>query len=405
MGCRWTIGVLVLAGAGRLISADVRVVDTEVRPRSEREVLARGAFEVANLSHKWFSVFFQVRAGDEALKMPDGTAFLRKWADVFTPESVYPCVRWSECRIGLSLDEIQKAQNLPRGRTVTLQVLCDIWDPDAQAYVASGAPVASPLIVKVDAEGRIASYECFYTVPHAPARADPYGASFPARRCKLALEHLKLRESAAAYRSVVEHGPVVYDWLFRTILDDRGALPILRWSFLAGVGSDQRGFFFEPIQTAEQARELVSLAYPKAAVIPTREAYEAILRRLEGVGAQDTIKTRIPPGYGLAVTEAPGLGWRVRGLFLHVEDLYQAKKGMIAHLDYAVAKDGRLGLAQVECVDADLEFLLDTPGADAWPRLPRFVIPTEEKARILRTAEVHGDQLDPADWPQGSMDR
>lgn len=139
-------------------AVDVKYLETEAW-RHEDTLVVRGAFEISGPAHRWYGVYFQLRLSDDvALKAPGENGFAKKWSDLFTPESPAPA-RWTDCRIGFPLSEIEKAENLPRGARTELWAVCDLWSQETEQYVGSGWPVAAKFFVTTDAAGKITAVE------------------------------------------------------------------------------------------------------------------------------------------------------------------------------------------------------------------------------------------------------
>ncbi len=151
---------------------DVRYLETEAW-QGDQMVVVRGAFEVSGPAHRWYGVYFQLRlSADVALRAPGQQGMAKNWADLFTPESPAPA-RWTDCRAGFTYEEIEAAENLPRGARTELRAVCDLWSQELESYVGSGWSVGARFFVTTDAAGKITAVEFPPGGDDAPAPGAP----------------------------------------------------------------------------------------------------------------------------------------------------------------------------------------------------------------------------------------
>ena len=228
--------------------------------------MTRGGFEVSGSPAKRYDVYFQIRLNkDTPLHLANNQELFKLWGSIFTPDEP---ARFTQCRHSFTYDEISAATNLPKGLNSTLFVVCDVYDPDAQKYVASGWDMAAPLFVTTDADGKITKAATAYARPHQPNMNDGT-ATIAAKQCELAAQHLKLKDGAALYRYVDIYGNP------HTL--------VVKNPHQADLTNSNRGYFFGPIDTANKARELIAIEHPNEIIIKTPEQYAAIVKSLKAV--------------------------------------------------------------------------------------------------------------------------
>ncbi len=384
--------LLLLAG---LALAEVSITATELKRKDKRAVSVRAAFRVKGHAHRRLDVYFQVRGPDaKALVGADKKPLLQKWGDVLVPDSGH-AVSWSQCRLDIPLAWLEAATNLPKGVSL-LKIVCDIWDPLQKKYLAAGHAVAASLWVKVGADGKIATYECFSVQP-TPLVPTKWGDKKEAVVCRFGIQHLKLKPKTGAYRSVGEKHNV-YDilHLHRNVgtSHEQGELEDL-----------SRGHFFVPITTKEQARELALLAHSGALVIPTREAYDTCQKYLRDKGWQSAIKSKTPPPtYGVRVHKIPGAGWRVYVLLQELHGYNRKRQGVVWWIDYHVDPQGRIGETRREIINTGADvFTGGIAQAKQWPRVPTWFKTTDKVVNIPSRGN-ESPCLKVAKWPEGMRD-
>ncbi len=387
----------VLPSARGQTAGEVRILETELTV-VEDGVIARGAFEARDCAHRWIEVWFQVRIGNEPLRQPDGKETLIQWGAVFTPENGGERDRWMDIRGFIPRTRIAGAVNLPKGATTVLTVLCDLWDPTAKAWLASGGEVAAPLLVTTSAEGAVVAFSTFNTAPAGtpPLRAHELKAG---RAVTPAFRHLRPKANTTLVRTVGQKH-MVHDTLYRYAHREHPDGGTVTDEFAAEVLSTARGGFFEPIDSPEAALELAALGHPGAVVVPTVEAFEAVLARMRENGWDAAVENPSPAAFGWSAAAIADLGWTVRGLLIETGPPGWGREGQVVGVEYRVTKGGRLGVTATRHIATGLDVLLATPGAAAWPRLPASGTLTEKVVEIPRFAEEVDEYLAPADWPE-----
>jgi len=329
---------LVIACSGfpfsEAIAADVNYLQTRVTKASEDLLIGHGAFEISGLPHRWYSVYFDVRLDPNPVRNPTGEKkdkhLLKHWGDIFTPENI-ETARYADCRVGIPSTELANITNLPKEKRILLWVVCDIWDAEKKGFLGTGWGVRSPLIVKTDAAGNIIQTETFNTETMNP-RKNHSSETIHVKKCNLALKHLKMKPGVKLYRAIGgKHEP--YNILVK---DERQT----------ELGTLNRGFFFEPIDSAQKAAELVEIGYPGAVVIENRLQYNRIVQTVKSKGWQPGkhLKTEEPPGYGVSVRVEPELGYRVSALMIDRVNYYDLGLRSLIYREFAVSLDGRIGI-------------------------------------------------------------
>jgi hypothetical protein len=368
--------LLVLSVHGEPQTATVKYLETEVIPSEEDLVIVRGAFEITGPRERWYTVYFQLRLDAQTPLMSKSdkgeNTFVKPWGSIFTPGNV-KTARYTDCRLSLSRKEIAKASNLPRGKRTVLWAVCDIWDDSAKAYLGSGWDARDPLIVSADDAGNIVKIESFHIAPFAPKENND-SAKIDAKEATLSLRNLKLKPDAKLYRAV---GSKLELYNILIAGDSQAELE-----------SRNRGFFFEPIDSAEKAAELVKVGYPGAVIIKSAEQYRAIVNALEAKGWEsgEDMSKDMPASYGIAVTLGPDLGYRVRMLTIDYTDLWNLGLQNIMFREFMVSPDGRIGIVkEIECVRAPEPETSRPPG---WTQLlPLNPKPYNEVLRAVLTPE------------------
>ena len=371
---------LAIAGSWVLsleaISADVNYLHTKLTKASEVLLVGHGAFEISGPPHRWYSVYFDVRLDPDPVRDPTrdkkDSHFLKHWGDIFTPENI-ETARYADCRVGIPLAELASLTNLFKGKRTVLWVVCDIWDAEKKEFLGSGWRVRSPLIVKTDGAGNIIQTETFNTGPINPKKNHP-SATIQVKECTLALKHLKTKPGVKLYRAIGgKHEP--YNIL-------------LKEDWQAELGALNRGFFFDPIDSAPKAKELVEIGYPGAVIIEAPTQYTRIVQTLKAKGWQPGkhLKIEDPPSYGVSVRAEPELGYRVSALMMdHLNYLDLGLRGL-RYREFVVAMDGRIG------IEKEVEYVLspesETGAPPGWTQpLPMNPKPYNDLLRSVLTPE------------------
>jgi len=229
-----------------------------------------------------------------------------------------------------------------------------------------------------------------------------------AKRSTLALRHLHAKPGVGLFRTYgIRKQP--HDVL---LLGDRQA----------ELQSAQRGYFFESVQTAEAARELFLLAYPRAVVLRDEEAFSRVRKTLEAAGwTKEQLPVPSPPWTGIAAEAGPDHGFRVRALLLRHAAYGDLGLRQVVAVEGVVGRDNRVGARETVCVTAP-ESPYGVPptwkqplplGPTAYTRLlrdttagldevPDPVTVTDERARIPCPANlsVRWYQSDYDRWPK-----
>ncbi len=364
------LSLLLLALAAS--AQEVRIVDCQVSAAGDRQLLLRGAIEADASPPRWIGVWFQVRLGDGTALDPE---VLVKWSDLFTPDPQSKPTRWSDCSMLLGYEKLEACKNLPKGAHSLLRFACDPWGAQENKWLANGWPLSCPVFVTTDAQGRIVKADPFYTRPHDAPRCRTHETK-PARRITLDLKHLKLRPGVELGRCVgAKH--TIYDLLVWT--DPQNP----QWPDRRQAGTDwlERGFFFEPLATADAAKELVLLAHRGRPLVASREAYAALK-----TGHEKRREQIAPTAFGCEAEAVDDLGWRVR--LLVVED------GEVWQYDNNVARDGRLYIVKTQCL---VGWHIDTPPGT--PLVPNVVRLRTEVAALPVLEEEMDGYLAPEEWP------
>ncbi|MBN1942538.1 MAG: hypothetical protein JW849_04505 [Phycisphaerae bacterium] len=287
-------------------------------------VVVRSAFEAAGPPHRWVALDVEFRLSQAVpLVRADGKMFLKRWNDLFLPESPRPA-RWTDCRLDVDFAELEKARNLPKGKTFVVWAMGLIFDYDLGKHIGSGWPVRVPLVLSTDEAGHI---QAVLTPVLKPILlVYPSDNTIDALRMDIRTRHLKPSAGVRAYR-----------------VGRRGETP---GTVLAGPRGQiwRRSNFggaFETINSAEKALELVELQHPGGVILRTRGQYDAVVNAARKLGwpAEDLPQTA-PEFPGPRITPIEGLGWRVEAILLEPRG---DGLGDLAAWDYCVCSDGRLG--------------------------------------------------------------
>lgn len=369
----WTavVGALaIILGVASLpldtAAVEVNYMDTLVTYPDPTYLLVRGAFEIVGNPQQWHGVYFQIRLDAETpLKEKDREGFVRLWNNIFTPENV-DSARYTDCRTAFQLKDIEAATNLPKGKRTVLWIVCDLWDDQNKQYIGSGWGARAPVIVTTDATGKITKVDLFRTSP-VSVKKNHQTEKVNMKECELSLKHLKLKPDVKLYREITQR------------LESRDVLML--GDYQADLRGENRGYFFEAIDSPQKAAELVEIGFPRGVIIETPEQYGLIKKALKAKGWKDEdIPLEEPPSYGLKVTEEPGLGYRVTALMIDYLDYYSLGLRYIMHREFAVSSDGRIGMgAETICIEAPQTPYGAPPG---WTQ--RSPIDPEEYTKVLR---------------------
>jgi len=336
-------------------------------------LLVRGAFEIVGNPQEWHGVYFQIRLdANTPLKEKDREGFVRFWNNIFTPENV-DSARYTDCRTAFQLKDIEAATNLPKGKRTILWIVCDLWDDQNKQYIGSGWGARAPVIVTTDATGKITKVDLFRTSPFS-VKKNHQTEKVNMKECELSLKHLKLKPGVKLHREITLR------------LESQDVLML--GDYQADLRGESRGYFFEPIDSAQKAAELVEIGFPRGVIIETPEQYGLIKKALKAKGWVETptrgkeqdIPVEDPPSYGLKVTEEPGLGYRVTALMIDYLDYYSLGLRHILYREFAVSSDGRIGMGtETICIEAPQTPYGAPPG---WTQ--RSPIDPEEYTKVLR---------------------
>jgi len=315
----------------------VTYLATSVASHDQENVVIRGELQISGQPNRWYGVYFNLGSDANTSSRPVGQELQKLWNNLFMPDP--GLARWSDVRLAFALRDIEGAFGLPKdGRTI-LWAHCGVWDYDAQKYVEGGREVRTPVIVTTDPAGRITKVETFNTRP--PSLAATGLATIKARECQFTLNHLRPKPNARLYRVIWGRPWSRYDVF---IMD----------SATAYLHHDSRGAFFEKIDTPDKARELALLPFGGCTIIKTKEQYQAVADALKAMGwkaPKDMIAAE-PPAYGVAVTEVPGLGYRVAMLAFNCLEPLSKGLGAVVYREFPVGHDGRIGLEATICINS-----------------------------------------------------
>jgi len=309
------------------IHADM--LDAEAYFHTAEQFIVRSSFRITRGPHRWVTLYNQIQFADGSfLTTPDGKSIVKAWGDLFTPNDD---AQYDDCRLGFNHTEIEAAANLPKAQRTVLFISPHIWDKKQGKYIGNGWDVRCPVIVTTDPDGKITRTEFFYTPPLNP---DTNGyEQTDAKVCELALTHLKPKPGLKVYETRTLRDMAVH----RLILGDRQAR----------LGSDDRGYFFESIDSPEKARELVELGLPKSLIINDAQQFDAIvaeMKQIHGWDPEQWMADAAPQWYGLTVEPVPGLGYRVRVLLFWHFDYGAFGYRNLYQREYRIAHDGRMGV-------------------------------------------------------------
>ncbi|NBB95477.1 MAG: hypothetical protein GVY16_07015 [Planctomycetes bacterium] len=323
-------------------------LDNEVTKIEEDYVIIRCAVEINAEPARWFALDVEFRLSQaEPLLLPSGKAVVKRWNNLFTPHGPRP-TRWQDCRLDVDLADLQAAENLPKDKTFVLWAMGLLYNWKDRAYVGSGWPVRTPLLLTTDAGGTIVDVRAPRLLPADLLELNPaWDQSIDVRQAKLKLDHLSVRDGTRACLVSRREGPAL-----RVLAGPAGQA----WT------PSGYGRFVGPIDSAEKARELVELQLPGRVIIRTREQYDAVLaavRKLGWVNDRDILAE--PPTVGDTVTTVEGLGWRLPLVTVEPSPAGKDWLGDIVFRDVYVSTDGRVGFQPLRLIRAPAP-PIDEPG-------------------------------------------
>jgi len=326
----------IRAGDVRGDGPRVDYLDTQVAHVADQRVLLRSSIQITGGKQRWFSVYFHFRLDAKtAIVLPNGKKFLALWGSLYPPSNV-AAAHYDNITMPIPVKGIEAAVNLPKGKRTLLWGVCDVWDPAAKKYLGSGSQVRTPLLVTIDRTGKVTGIDTFNTGRLRPDVNDA-DAKFKARKATLKTTHVALRQTVALHRAADVTG---------------GTKDVLVvGDYQAPLGSPNRGYFFEKIDTPQKAREFALIGFSDDVVIETEAQYQAIVKALKARGWQKQHLAGIPPALGVTVKEEPGLGYRVEATILIYSNSLKILRGVV-HVRCNVAYDGRLGQKVTRLVKA-----------------------------------------------------
>jgi hypothetical protein len=313
-------------------------LDNEITKNEQDYFVLRTAVELDAPPGRWFALDVEFRLSRaEPLVLPSGKVLVKRWNNLFTPHDPRP-TRWLDCRLDVDFDELETAENFPKGKSFVLWAMGLVYNWEQRSYVGSGWDVRAPLLLTTDSNGTVIRCKTPRLLPLDLLELNPaWKQSISARKARLDLSHLQLREGGLAALVAREDG---------------SSIPVLAAEETQAWQPQGYGGFFQPIDSPAKARELLELQMPGHVIIQSRGQYQAILEAIKAVGwAQERDILAEPPAIGETVTEIEGLGYRVSQL--SIDPLPQARNdalGDIVYRDIYVTYDGRVGFAPVRCV-------------------------------------------------------
>lgn len=320
--------------------------------------VVRSAFEVEGPPHRWIALDVEFRLAQAIpLVRPDGKAFLKRWNDLFLPDSPRP-VRWTDCRLEVDFRELEQTGNWPKeAKTFVVWAMGLVYDHAAGRHIGSGWSVRAPLVLTTDSSGRIQTVRA----PSLPPilLLHPSQETIPARRMTIRTDALTPAAGVKAYQIFRRDG------MQRIVLETpRGQI----WR------RQDYGGAFEAIDTEEKARELVLLRHGGGIILSRPDEYQAVLDTARQLGWPAKELPAAPPtSFGLRCTPVEGLGWQIDLL------LVEARRdglGDLAAWQYFVCFDGRVGAKRKILLRAPREGSAASVGREAytaavWSHLPR----------------------------------
>ena len=131
------------------------VLETEMVSHDKDKLVFRAAVEASGPAGRLFEVYFQARLhGGDFVKLADNKDLILRSMDLTMPQD-QSTARWTNCRVELSLADLQAAVNLPRGQESILWIDCSVFDVTAGGYITSDFTVSTPLLVGTDQAGKV----------------------------------------------------------------------------------------------------------------------------------------------------------------------------------------------------------------------------------------------------------
>ncbi len=313
-------------------------LDNEITKNEQDYFVLRSAVELDAPPGRWFAFDVEFRLSRaEPLILPSGKVLVKRWNNLFTPHDPRP-TRWLDCRLDVDFDELETAENFPKGKSFVLWAMGLIYNWEQRSYVGSGWDVRAPLLLTTDSNGTVINCKAPRLLPLDLLELNPaWQQNISARKARLELSHLQLREEGVAALVAREDG---------------SSIPVLAAEETQAWQPQGYGGFFSPIDSPEKARELLELQMPGHVIIQSRGQYQAIIEAIKAVGwAQQRDIIAEPPAIGETVTEIEGLGYRISQL--GIDPLPQDDSellGDIVYRDIYVTHDGRVGFSPVRCV-------------------------------------------------------
>ena len=316
-------------------AAEARCLDLRAVRHDTGTLSVRAALEIVGPPHRWYNVVFGLCL-DRAVPFHrrGGKPFDVEWGQLFTPANVAN-PRWTDCRVGLRLDELADAGELPAGKRTIVWAVCRVFSYAEKRLLCDGWDARTPLILTIDSSGRIERVDFFHTEPFVTA-ADHPTARIKAWAGRFRLEHLRPKEGVEVDRAVRRSGEVC------DIVRLGG-----RRADLRGGG---RGWFFETIDSADQAGELIRLGYPGAVIIEQRQQLSRIISALKAIGwKKDHMPLTEPDCVGLAIAPEAPLGYRGSALMVDCGRSRPLLRSVVLRR-FAVGRDGRIGVEEQICI-------------------------------------------------------
>ncbi len=381
----------------------VRYLSNKIVITAENYFIIRSSFEVSSPGNRWIALDMEFRLSQAVpLVRKDGEVFLKRWNNLFTPVSAEP-VRWTDCRLDVDFADLESTENLPRDKRFVVWGIAVIWDYETRRHVGSGWAVRAPLLITTDKLGKITKIEAPKLQPLMVKSVQPGSKGIEVRKATLNVKHLKVFEGVKSYRAYARNG---------------GAVNILASQDKQVWSPSSFGYCFRKIDTPEQAEELVCMQHPRGVLIKTRGQYDAILQAVRKLGWKDAQDLPAGPStFAPVVTAVEGLGHHVQLLMIETSD---GTMGDVAHWEYFVSTDGRLGATRTVCIRGPKygdDKKLKTPAGpkkyvqaikavltkEGVQTLPEYIRPTGEIVKISIPGDVDArNYLGPKDFPSGA---
>ena len=316
-------------------AAEARCLELRAVRHDAHTLSVRAALEIAGPPHRWYDVVFGLCLDRSVpFRRRGGQPFDVDWGQLFTPANIAN-PRWTDCRVGLRLDELTEAGELPAGKRTIVWAVCRLFSYAEKRFLCDGWDARTPLILTTDAAGRIERVEFFHTEPFVTA-ADHPTARIKALAGRFRLEHLRCREGVEVDRAVRRSGEVC------DIIRLGGRQADLR--------GGARGWFFGPIGSADQAGELIRLGYPGAVIIEQRQQFGRIVSALKAIGWKaDHMPLPEPDCVGLTIAPEAPLGYRAAALMVDCAGS-PPLLGSVVLRRFTVGQDGRIGVEEHTCI-------------------------------------------------------